>query len=425
MLAGLQRVTFEYFRNEVNPQTGLIADKDQPGAPSSIAAVGLGLSAYIVAVERALLSRADAVERTLRILRFLNSSRQGPEADATGYKGFYYHFLDMQTGGRASDSELSTVDTAILLAGVLTARGYFTGDSKEETEIRALADHLYRRVDWRWALNGGATICHGWRPESGFLAYRWDRGYSEAIILYTLAIGSPTYAIGPESYRAWTSTFEWRKIYDVEYLYAGPLFIHQLSHLWLDFRGIRDDFNRRTGIDYFENSRRATHVQRQYGIANPLGFAHYGEHCWGFTASAGPGPAVLTVNGVRRTFYDYVARGAPFGPDDGTVAPWAVVASLPFAPEIVIDTIRHAIERLNLKDDRRYGFEASYNPTYPAQGRNPHGWVSPWRVGMNQGPIVLMIENFRSACIWKIVRDCPYIVDGLRRAGFRDGWLGR
>jgi len=425
MLAGLQRVTFEYFRNEVNPQTGLIADKDQPGAPSSIAAVGLGLSAYIVAVERALLSRADAVERTLRILRFLNSSRQGPEADATGYKGFYYHFLDMQTGRRASDSELSTVDTAILLAGVLTAGGYFTGDSTDEIEIRALADHLYRRVDWTWALNGGATICHGWRPESGFLTYRWDRGYSEAIMLYTLAIGSPTYPIGPDSYRAWTSTFEWRKIYDVEYLYAGPLFIHQLSHLWLDFRGIRDDFNRRTGIDYFENSRRATHVQRQYGIANPLGFAHYGEHCWGFTASSGPGPAVLTVNGVRRTFYDYVARGAPFGPDDGTVAPWAVVASLPFAPEIVIDTIRHAIERLNLKDDRRYGFEASYNPTYPAHGRNPHGWVSPWRVGMNQGPIVLMIENFRSECIWKIIRECPYIVDGLRRAGFRDGWLGR
>lgn len=265
----------------------------------------------------------------------------------------------MQTGRRAWHSELSTIDTAILMAGVLTAGSYFTRDSSEENEIRELSDRLYRRIDWQWALNGGTTLCHGWKPESGFLAYRWDRGYSEALILYTLALGSPTCSIDPASYNAWTSTFEWRKIYGVEQLYAGPLFIHQMSHLWLDFRGIHDDFNRTTGIDYFENSRRATRVHRQYGIENPLGFAHYGEHSWGFTASAGPGPAVLEVHGVQRTFYDYIARGAPFGPDDGTIAPWAVVASLPFAPEIVIDTIRHAIERLNLKDDRRYGFAAS------------------------------------------------------------------
>jgi len=425
MLGSLQRVTFEYFRHEVDPHTGLIADKTQPGAPSSIAAVGLGLSAYVVGVERAFLSRADAIKRTLTILRFFDTSRQGPEADATGYKGFYYHFLDMQTGRRAWHSELSTVDTALLMAGVLTAGSYFTHDSKEETEIRELADRLYRRVDWHWALHGGTTLCHGWKPESGFLAYHWDRGYSEAIILYTLAIGSPTFPIDPASYRAWTSTFEWRNIYGVEQLYAGPLFIHQMSHLWLDFRGIHDDFNRRTGIDYFENSRRATHVQRQYGIKNPLGFAHYGEHTWGFTASTGPGPAVVAVNGVQRTFYDYIARGAPFGPDDGTVAPWAVVASLPFTPEIVIDTMRHGIERLDLKDDRRYGLEASFNPTYPDQGRNPYGWVSPWRIGLNQGPIILMIENFHTEGIWKIIRKCSYIVDGLRRAGFRDGWLDR
>jgi len=274
-------------------------------------------------------------------------------------------------------------------------------------------------------LNDGTTICHGWKPESGFLAYRWDQGYSEALILYMLAIGSPTFAIDPQGYSDWTSTFEWRKIYNIESLYAGPLFIHQMSHLWLDFRGIHDDVNRTTGIDYFENSRRATHIQRQYGIDNPLGFAHYGAYSWGFTASDGPGPAVMTVNGVRRTFYAYVARGAPFGPDDGTISPWAVVASLPFAPEIVIDTIRHAIERLNLADNRRYGFDASFNPTYPGRHRNQHGWVSPWRFGLNQGPIVLMIENFYSGCLWKIMRGCSYIVNGLRRAGFRDGWLDR
>ncbi len=423
MLDNLRRVTFDYFRNEVNPQNGLIKDKTQPGSPASIAAVGLGLSAYIVAVERGLLSRVEAVDRTLTVLRFFSSSHQGPEADATGYKGFYYHFLEMQTGRRAWHCELSTIDTAILIAGVLTAASYFTAESEEEGEIRELAEALYGRIDWQWALNEGITICHGWKPESGFIQHRWDKGYSEALILYVLALGSPTFPIDSRGYREWTSTFEWRKIYGIEYLYAGPLFIHQMSHLWLDFRGIQDDFNRQRGVDYFENSRRATHVQQQYGIENPLGFAHYHKYGWGLTASDGPGPAVLDLNGVRRVFYAYDARGAPFGPDDGTISPWAVVASLPFAPEIVIDTVRHAIERLNLKERSAYGFDASFNSAYPETSRNPHGWVSPWIFGLNQGPIILMIENFQSELIWKTIRRCRYIVEGLRRAGFRDGWL--
>ena len=222
-----------------------------------------------------MLSRAEAIARTLTLLRFFQSSHQGPEADATGYKGFYYHFLDMQTGRRVGQCELSTVDTAILLAGVLTAASYFTGKNDEEGEIRELAGSLYRRVDWQWALNGGTTISHGWKPESGFLPHRWDTGYSEALILYALALGSPTFPIDPQGYKEWISTFEWKKVYGMEYLYAGPLFIHQMSHLWVDFRGIHDDFNREKGIDYFENTRRATYIHRQYGIENPLGFAHY------------------------------------------------------------------------------------------------------------------------------------------------------
>jgi hypothetical protein len=423
MLDQLRSVTFEYFRNEFNPQNGLIADKTQPGSPSSTAAIGLGLSVYIVTVERGLLSRAEAAERTVTLLRFLHSSRQGPEADATGYKGFYYHFLDMKTGRRAWQCELSTIDTAILIAGVLTAASYFTAGTKVESEIRALAESLYRRVDWQWALNEGTTICHGWKPESGFLPYRWDNRYSEALILYVLALGSPTFNIDPKGYQEWISTFEWKTVYGIEYLYAAPLFIHQMSHLWLDFRGIRDDFNRKVGIDYFENSRRATQIQQLYGIDNPLGFAHYHKFGWGFTASDGPGPAVLNVNGRRRVFYDYVARGAPFGVDDGTLSPWAVVASLPFAPEIVTDTIRHAIERLGLKRHSAYGFDASFNATYPETSRNPHGWVSPWIFGLNQGPIILMIENFQSELIWKTFQKCSYAMEGLRRAGFRGGWL--
>jgi hypothetical protein len=423
MFDKLRRATFDYFRIEVSLRNGLIADTTQPGSPSSIAAVGMGLSAYIVAVERSLLSRAEAIDRTLMLLRFFHSSHQGPEPDATGYKGFYYHFLDMQTGRRAGQCELSTVDTAILMAGVLTAASYFTTENDEESEIRELAESLYRRVDWQWALNGGTTVCHGWKPESGFLPYRWDTGYSEALILYALALGSPTFPIDPQGYKEWISTFEWKKVYDIEYLYAGPLFIHQMSHLWVDFRGIHDDFNREKGIDYFENARRATYVHRQYGIENPLKFARYSEFVWGLTASDGPGPQVLEVDGVQRVFFDYRARGAPFGPDDGTISPWAVVASLPFAPEIVIKTIRHAIERLKLRGRSPYGFDASFNPTYPDTSSNPHGWVSQWIFGLNQGPILLMIENFQSELIWKTIRRCSYIAEGLRRAGFRDGWL--
>ena len=426
LLDNLRRAIVDYYLTESNPQNGLIADRNEPGSPSSIAAVGMGLSVYIVAVVRGILSRADAVDRTLALLRFLDSSHQGPEPNATGYKGFYYHFLDMQTGRRAIECELSTVDTAIMMAGILTSASYFTANDEKEIELRKLADSLYRRVDWQWALNEGTTISHGWKPESGFLPYRWDTGYSEAIILYALALGSPTFPVDPQGYKEWISTFEWKKVYDIEYLYAGPLFIHQMSHLWLDFRGIHDDFNRKVGIDYFENSRRATLIHRQYGIENPLKFAHYSEYGWGLTASDGPGPAVLEVNGVQRTFFGYEARGAPFGPDDGTISPWAVATSVPFAPEIVVKTMRHIIERLRSLGRSPYGgFVASFNPTYPDASSNLHAWTSPWIFGLNEGPILMMIENYHTELIWNAVRRCPYIVKGLQRAGFRDGWLDR
>jgi hypothetical protein len=418
MLDLLLAETFLFFRDEVNPRTGLPPDKTQPHSPSSIAAVGLSLSAHVVAAERALLPRAAAVMNTLKVLRFLQSLHQGQEPDASGYKGFYYHFLDMHTGKRAWNCEISTIDTAILMAGALTAAAYFTGESEDECEIRELADALYLRVDWQWALNGHSTICHGWTPEAGFLPYRWNNGYSEAHILYILALGSPTFPIDAGGYRRWISTFRKQTIYGYDHLYAGPLFIHQMSHQWLDFRGIHDEFNREAGFDYFENSRRATYVQKQYAIENPLQFAHYGEHNWGLTASDGPGPLTLELDGVQRTFYDYTARGAPFGPDDGTISPWAVIASLPFAPEIVIPTARHAIERLDLKRRSKYGFDASFNPTFRETSRNPNGWVSPWIFGLNQGPIILMIENFQSGLIWNLIRNCPPIARGLVRAGF-------
>lgn len=420
MLDLLLRETFDYFVHETTLQTGLVPDSTQPGSPVSVAVMGLTLSCYTVGVEHNLISRDEAIKRTLAVLRFFDRSPQGTEPTATGYQGFYYHFIDRHTGARAWGSEVSTIDTALFIAGVLQSAQYFNRDHAGDREIRELADALYRRINWQWALNGRATLSHGWKPECGFLPYHWDRGYNEALILYVLAMGSPTLGIGPEGYRQWTATYEIKELCGQRYAYAGPLFIHQMSQLWLGMKGLRDEFSQAAGWDYFENSRRATYAQRQYAIENPHGFAHYGPNGWGFTASDGPGPVELTVADHRRFFYGYVARGAPADIDDGTISPWAVVASLPFAPEIVICTIRHAIEKLNLKSKRRlYGFDASFNPTFPDQTHNPHGWVSPWRFGLNQGPIVMMIENHRSGLIWRTMGQSRYVVEGLKRAGFR------
>lgn len=229
-LIKLQHDSFEYFLHEANPDNGLVIDKTAANWPASIAATGLALAAYPVAVERGFMTRAAAIERTLATLRFFWYSPQGPEPDATGFRGFYYHFLNMQTGRRAWQCELSTVDTAFLLAGALTAGVYFSAAPPEEQEIRTLADALYRRADWQWARNGGATVTHGWKPESGLLKYRWE-GYDEALLLYILGLGSPTFPLPEDSYSAWASTYKWQQCYGQEYLYAGPLFTYQLSHV--------------------------------------------------------------------------------------------------------------------------------------------------------------------------------------------------
>ena len=259
--------------------------------------------------------------------------------------------------------------------------------------MRRLADSLYRRVDWQWARNGRATVSHGWKPETGFLRYRWQ-GYNEALILYVLGLGSPTHPLPEKSYLAWTSTYRWKKLYGHEFLYGAPLFMHQLSHLWIDFRGIQDAFMRRQAIDYFENSRRATYVNQQYAIRNPKGFRGYGQHAWGITASNGPGPTTRRVRGVTRRFLGYVARGVPYGPDDGTLAPWAVVASLPFAPEIVLPTLQHCAATYP-KMESEYGLVCSFNPTFPSHGSGASGWISHNHFALDQGPVILMIENYR------------------------------
>ncbi len=422
----LQRQAFDYFVRETNPANGLVADGTRTDSPASIAAVGMALSAYPVGVERGLMSRDAAIAITGATLRFLQGAPQGAGPDATGHNGFFYHFLDMHTGRRANDCELSTVDTALCIAGALTAARYFDADTPDEREIRSLADTLYARVNWNWACDGGATLSQGWKPQCGFLPARW-RGYNEGLILYILGLGSPTHPLPTESYVEWTSGYQWRSVLGHEYLHCAPLFTHQLSHIWLDLRDIQDAYMRDKGIDYFQNSRRAAYIQRAYAIENPGGWPGYGENAWGFTASDGPGPATKVIDHHRRHFLGYAARGVPDGPDDGSLSPWATVASLPFAPEIVLPAIGH-FESLDLRNDNRYGFHATFNSAFAAAAGEAdpatHPWVAPEHLGLNQGPIVLMIENHRSGLLWRLTRASDPIATGLRRAGFAGGWLG-
>ena len=419
LLDRFQRGAFGYFLETFNPANGLSADTTRPGAPASIAVVGFALSAYPVGVERGWISRDEAAARALTTLRFCWNARQDGGEDATGYRGFFYHFLDMATGARVWRCELSPIDTALLVAGMLTAAGYFSRATPAETEIRGLADAIYRRVDWSWAQAGKATVRQGWKPKSGFLHYGWE-GYSEAILLYALGLASPTHPLSDASYEAWTETYQWENIYGRDLLYAGPLFIHLYSHAWIDFLGLRDRFMREKRSDYFENSRHAVLIQREYARRNPHGYLGYDENGWGLTANDGPGFKTLRVDGRKRRFFSYAARGVPYGPDDGTLAPWAPLAALPFAPEPSLSALRQLCQRhARVVEDSR--LPSGFNPTLAEPGSE--GWISEGYFGLDQGIVVLMVENHRSGLIWRLMRRCPYLGPGLHRAGFRGGWL--
>ncbi|MEO5963118.1 MAG: glucoamylase family protein [Thermomonas sp.] len=419
LLDRYQRAAFEYFLRNRNPANGLYADTSRPESPVSIAVVGFALSAYPVAVERGWISREEAVAHCTTALRFFRDSNQDGSPEATGFKGFYFHFLDRNAGTRVWRCELSMIDTALLIAGALMASAYFDADNRGECELRTVVDLLYRRIDWRWAQGSGGTIRQGWKPECGFLNYGWE-GYSEAIVLYVLALGSPTYAISQASYHGWTHTYQWENIYGYDFLYAGPLFIHQFSHAWIDFRGIRDDFMREKQCDYFENSRRAVHVQRAYACINPGGHAGYEEDCWGFSAGEGPSDEVHGLDAEPRYLFGYAARGVPYGPDDGTLSPPAVLACMPFEPALAMTAIRTMSGRHPeiLKDGC---FTSGFN----ADLRDEHDrvWVSPGLFGLDQGIVVMMLENHRSGLPWRLMRGCRWVVEGLRRSGFEGGWL--
>jgi hypothetical protein len=270
----------------------------------------------------------------------------------------------------------------------------------------------------------------GWRPEDGFIGYDWV-GYSEAMLVVLLALGSPTFPVEPEAWQAWVAGYEgdWKQSYGQEHLTFPPLFGHQYSHVWVDFRGIQDGYMRGRGIDYFENSRRATYAQRAYAIANPAGWKGYGEDVWGLTACDGPVDAELEYGGRRRTFRTYAARG-PDHHDDGTLAPTAAASSVPFAPEIAIPAVMEMRRRYGEHLYSTYGFLDAFNPSFEFGVALQHGkvtpglgWVAGDSLGIDQGPIVAMLENHRSGLVWRVMRKSPYLRAGLQRAGFQGGWL--
>ena len=431
----IERRTFQFFWDTTNEVNGLTPDR-YPSRPfASIAAVGYALTAYPIGIENNWVSRNQAVDRTLLTLKFFRDMPQGPQATGKGaYKGFYYHFLDMQKGERYNSwVELSSVDTSLFMMGVLFAQSYYDRDDPREKEIREIAEELYRRVDWNWLQQNKPLVSMGWFPESGFIPHDW-MGYNEAMMLYVLALGSPTHPVSPEAWQVWARTYndDWGVYQGQEFLAFGPMFGHQYSHVWIDFRGIQDDFMRERGMDYFENSRRATLAQREYAINNPMKWKDYGENVWGLTASDGPQQTVQEFRGEQREFRHYSARGAGLREnfDDGTIAPTAAISSLPFAPEIVIPATLEMHERYGEYLYSSYGFLDSFNRSFDFDiplktGRlvPGEGWVASDYIGIDQGPILTMIANYRNDFVWNVMKKNAHIRTGLERAGFKGGWL--
>jgi hypothetical protein len=429
-LDSLSRRTFDFFWERTDSTTGLAPDRWPTKSFSSVAAIGFALTAYPIGAERGWITREQARVRAMRTMEFLWSAPQGEApAGMTGHRGLFYHFLEPAGGARFEDVELSTIDTALLMAGVLFCQAYFDRDG--EAQVRALAESLYTRVEWNWAQPRPPTISLGWTPGQGFLPYDW-RGYNEAMILMILALGSPTYPARGDVWGAWTEPYRWAEFQGQPHLGFAPLFGHQYSHVWIDFRGIEDDWCREKGIDYFENSRRATLAQRAYAIENPGGWRGYGERLWGLTACDGPVERGLTIDGRERQFHTYWGRGATAGDirDDGTIAPTAAAGSIVFAPELVAPALMAMREDYGEPLYGRYGFVDALNPTLREPIPVQHGKVDPARgwfdtdyLGIDQGPILCMIENQRDGIVWNTMKRNPHVRRGLEAAGFTGGWL--
>jgi hypothetical protein len=392
-LEDLERRSFLYFWEQADARTGLVLDRvRKDGSPhderhrnvASIAATGFGLTALCIAAERGWVNRNEARERVRSSLRFFSER-------ALHKRGWFYHWMDYRTGARAWQSEVSSIDTALLLSGMLTARQYF----RDDAEIVRLATGIYERVDFPWMLAGHPLLLsHGWTPEKGFLGPRWDT-YSEDTSLYLLATGSPTHPISP---RSWAALRRDHYIYD-QYNYITtigvPLFMHQYAHAWVDYRRRRETRGERT--DYFLNSVYATRAHRLFCITLSARFSSYGPNMWGITASD-------SIKG-------YVAWGGPpFDPAiDGTIVPSAAGGSLMFTPDISLAALRAMHARFGQRIYGRYGFVDAFNPI--------NDWIGPDVVGINVGIILLSAENLRTGNVWRWFMRNREIPRAMRKVG--------
>lgn len=401
----VQETAFDYFWYLANPCNGLVPDRSSPGSACSIAAVGFGLTAIGIGIDHGWISRTQG---TARVLRTLNTFWNGPEGTnrtgVIGYNGWFYHFLDMKTGLRAG-SELSSIDTVWLLAGILYAKQYFNGHNADESAIRTLADSIFNRVNWDFMSRGTDAVAMGWQPGSGFSGYGNWPGYDEAMLLYSLGLGAATNPLPASAWSRWAGGYTWTTNYGLAYVPFSPMFGHQYSHCWVDFRNIADPFMSSHDSTYFENSRRAALAQRMYCALNPLQRVGYSSNVWGLTACDGPN---MKVGGT--TYAGYAARGAPDGLDDNTIAPTAAGGSLGFAPEIALPTLRYFYDHFRRNIWTPYGFRDAFNQA-------AHWWDAD-ELGIDEGPIVLMIENYRTQGVWRRFMRNQAVQRGLQRAGF-------
>ena len=354
-----------YFPGETNPANGLIKDSSRPGAPASVAAVGFGLTALCIGDSRGWIEKGQAYERALKTLRAFRDKIPNEH-------GFFYHFLDMRNGARVWNSELSSIDTALFLAGALFAGEYFKG-----TEVETLAKDIYNRVDWPWMMNGRKAICMGWRPEEGFLPYYWD-SYSESMILYALAIGSPTHPIPPSAWYEWSRPADSYKDHKVIYCYTGSIFTYQYSHAWIDFRNL---YENKDGTNYYANSVNAVKANREFCVDNSDRYKTYGEDCWGLTACIGP--------------KGYRSYGAKPGEaiHDGTIAPSGMAGSIVFDWENSLNGLKSLHDKYKKFLYGKYGFKDAFNID--------KNWWSEEYLGIDQGITVIMLENYRTGLVWE------------------------
>ncbi len=421
----LKERTFDFFWEIVDSASWQTDDRWPAHDFTSIAATGFALPSYIIGAANGFITRDQACSRVLNVLEWLWQSGQGPEPEGrTGYRGFYYHFLDYGSGTRYRTVELSTIDTGLLMAGILACQSWFDRKTEAERRIRELADSLFLRVEWDWAMNGGTTMSMGWHPESGFISSTWT-GYNEAMVLLLMAMGSPTHPISGNAWNTWCETYRWSNYYGQEHVNFSPLFGHHYSHLFIDFRGIRDEYMRKAGIDYFENARRATLSNRAYCMDNPGKFKGYSGEIWGLTACDGPAGESRFIGGREVRFSTYAARGASslYVLDDGTIAPAAAGGSIPYEPDICLGSLYAMKEKFGDRLYQEYGFKDAFNLTYSFHPDQPEGWFDKDYIGIDQGPILIQLENHETGLIWNTLRKNPYIISGLLKAGFTGGWL--